>query len=75
MPRDPTREEELLTALEFLPLAITQFTCYINRGTPRATIQKYLNEYYLGEEKQHKLLSLSPSEDIELGRFNVSSHI
>jgi hypothetical protein len=59
LPEDKSSEEDfinLIQALEWLPLAITQAAAYIGVKAPRMTISKYLSLFGRKEENQAKLL-------------------
>ncbi|KAF2786064.1 hypothetical protein K505DRAFT_368547 [Melanomma pulvis-pyrius CBS 109.77] len=47
----------LIRALDRIPLAISQATTYINRGAPRTTASKYLDEFWKNEKKRTSLLN------------------
>ncbi|KAF4469884.1 Kinesin light chain [Fusarium albosuccineum] len=48
---------DLLRALDYIPLAITQAAAYINRRAPRASIQTYLNAFRESDKKKGSLLN------------------
>ncbi|GKT48975.1 nephrocystin-3 [Colletotrichum spaethianum] len=48
---------ELLQALEYMPLAITQAAAYILRRAPRMSPSKYLEEFRKSEKKRASLLN------------------
>ena len=47
---------ELLLALDYMPLAITQAAAYINRLGPRGSISKYLDFFYKNDRSKASLL-------------------
>ena len=60
LPNDQSAEDKwngLVTALECLPLAITQAAAYIAVNTPIMTISKYLGYFHRNEKDQVSLLS------------------
>ena len=48
---------DLLYALNYIPLTITQAAAYINRRAPRITISGYLNEFRRNDRKKESLLN------------------
>ncbi|KAJ4243339.1 hypothetical protein NW762_014825 [Fusarium torreyae] len=56
---------DLVRTLDCIPLAINQAAAYINRRSPRVTVESYLKEFY-GNEKQKD--SLLRSDKGDLGR-------
>ncbi len=48
---------ELLDALDYMPLAITQAAAHINKHWPRTTISSYTRELRISDKKREKLLS------------------
>ncbi|KAI3316921.1 hypothetical protein HD806DRAFT_399973 [Xylariaceae sp. AK1471] len=48
---------ELVEALEYMPLAISQAAAYIQKRAPRTSIGKYLAEFRKSEQKKSSLLS------------------
>jgi hypothetical protein len=48
---------DLLYALNYIPLAITQAAAYINRRAPCITISGYLNEFRRNDKKKENLLN------------------
>ncbi|KAK8123166.1 hypothetical protein PG984_011836 [Apiospora sp. TS-2023a] len=54
--RDRSHIEELATALEFMPLAIIEATCYISRMRPLWSVQRYLEQFRLSEARRTELL-------------------
>ncbi|KAH6989346.1 hypothetical protein BKA56DRAFT_513553 [Ilyonectria sp. MPI-CAGE-AT-0026] len=48
---------ELLHALNYIPLAITQAAAYINRRAPRVTVRSYLDDFRKSEQKKGSLLN------------------
>jgi len=49
---------ELLGAIDFMPLAISQAASYISRRAPRTTIATYMRDLRQGEESRKRLLKL-----------------
>ena len=47
---------ELLQALDFMPLAISQAAAYINQRAPRITVTKYLENFHKSEKYKERLL-------------------
>ncbi|KAI0439763.1 P-loop containing nucleoside triphosphate hydrolase protein [Xylaria telfairii] len=47
----------LVEALEYMPLAISQAAAYIQRTTPRTSISKYLEQFRKSEQKRSGLLN------------------
>jgi hypothetical protein len=65
---DKTEEataKDLVRTLDCIPLAVNQAAAYINRRSPRVTVESYLDEFY-GNEKQKD--SLLRSDKGDLGR-------
>jgi tetratricopeptide (TPR) repeat protein len=54
---DEDRTEDLLNALNYIPLAITQAAAYINRQGRRMTLSRYLDEFRKNERKKENLLN------------------
>ncbi|RNJ57579.1 hypothetical protein D7B24_005797 [Verticillium nonalfalfae] len=52
-----TAAEELVQILELIPLAVTQAVAYINRRTPRQSIQSYIQNFRKNEARQGSLLN------------------
>ncbi|KAJ5632319.1 P-loop containing nucleoside triphosphate hydrolase protein [Penicillium lividum] len=48
---------ELVTALDYMPLAIVQAASYIRQRTPRLTVQQYLEEFVKSDRKRTSLLA------------------
>ncbi|KAM0354792.1 hypothetical protein ACHAPU_000614 [Fusarium lateritium] len=48
---------ELLQALDFIPLAITQASAYINRRAPRESVRSYLDTFRQSDQKKSSLLN------------------
>ncbi|KAF5246035.1 hypothetical protein FAUST_1446 [Fusarium austroamericanum] len=48
---------DLLRALDYIPLAITQAAAYINRRAPRASVQTYLDAFRESDKKKGTLLN------------------
>ncbi|WPJ65269.1 hypothetical protein SMAC4_13900 [Sordaria macrospora] len=59
---DKDSAEELVRALEYVPLAISQAAAYIQRMSPRSSVKKYLAEFHKGESKRAQLLSHDEGE-------------
>ncbi|KAF2181719.1 hypothetical protein K469DRAFT_691807 [Zopfia rhizophila CBS 207.26] len=47
----------LISALDHIPLAISQATAYINRGAPRMTISRCLHDFRKNDKKKTNLLN------------------
>ncbi|KAH7625475.1 hypothetical protein B0T09DRAFT_387827 [Sordaria sp. MPI-SDFR-AT-0083] len=54
---DKDSAEELVRAVEYVPLAISQAAAYIQRMSPLTSVKKYLAEFHKGESKRAQLLS------------------
>ncbi len=54
--RDPEDANQLVQALDCIPLAVLQAAAFINLHTPRFTVRKYLQELLRGGEAQLQLL-------------------
>ena len=54
---DMNATTELVKALEYIPLAITQAAAYIQRMKPRSSIAKYLEAFWRSDRKKLSLLS------------------
>ncbi|KAH8586005.1 P-loop containing nucleoside triphosphate hydrolase protein, partial [Bisporella sp. PMI_857] len=48
---------ELLHALDYMPLAITQAAAFINQMAPRITVQKYLNSFRKSDKNKENFLN------------------
>ncbi|KAK3947691.1 hypothetical protein QBC32DRAFT_318570 [Pseudoneurospora amorphoporcata] len=59
---DKDSAEELVRALEYVPLAISQAAAYIQRRSPRSSVEKYLTEFSKGESKRAWLLGHDEGE-------------
>ena len=55
-PPDTDVAADLVDALDFVPLAISQAAAYIQARAPRSTLEKYLAEFQEGERKRSRLL-------------------
>jgi hypothetical protein len=55
-PGDSSEIAELVTVLEYMPLAIVQAAAYISNYLPRYSVAKYLEEYRKSERKRTSLL-------------------
>jgi tetratricopeptide (TPR) repeat protein len=53
---DEQRVAELLEALDYMPLAISQAAAYIRQRAPRISIAKYLGNFHRGERDRAALL-------------------
>jgi hypothetical protein len=53
---DADAAEDLIQALDYIPLAIGQAAAYIQERAPRSSIKKYLAEFQKSEHKKVKLL-------------------
>ncbi|KAF5683593.1 kinesin light chain [Fusarium denticulatum] len=49
---------KLLQALDYIPLAITQAAAYINRRSPRESIENYLEAFQESDQKRNSLLEV-----------------
>ncbi|KAH7122351.1 putative kinesin [Dendryphion nanum] len=47
----------LARALDYVPLAIDQAAAYINRGAPRVTVSRYLDDFWRNDRKRTSLLN------------------
>ncbi len=56
-----TELAQLVSALDRMPLAITQAAAYINQRAPRTSVLKYLKELGASDRKRESLLSESAS--------------
>ncbi|KAI5205800.1 hypothetical protein E4T39_02783 [Aureobasidium subglaciale] len=54
--------KQLVTVLEYMPLAISQAAAYINQRGPRFSIERYLDEFKRSEKSQTSLLSVDLRE-------------
>ncbi|KAK3946627.1 P-loop containing nucleoside triphosphate hydrolase protein [Pseudoneurospora amorphoporcata] len=59
---DKDSAEELVRALEYVLLAISQAAAYIQRRSPRSSVEKYLTEFSRGESKRAWLLGHDEGE-------------
>lgn len=48
---------ELVTALDFMPLAIVQAAAYISQRKPRYSVKRYLQNFRKGDDKRTRLLN------------------
>ncbi|KAF6780635.1 Kinesin light chain 5, partial [Colletotrichum musicola] len=53
---DDAAAVRLVGKLEYIPLAINQAAAYINKRSPRVTVQSYLSEFQRSEKKKGSLL-------------------
>ncbi|KAI0098742.1 P-loop containing nucleoside triphosphate hydrolase protein [Nemania sp. FL0031] len=65
---------ELVEALEYIPLAITQAVAYIQKRAPRFTLKKYLDEFRESEQLQLNLLQYD-SGDLRRSSYASNSII
>ncbi|KAF5987527.1 kinesin light chain [Fusarium bulbicola] len=49
---------KLLHALDYIPLAITQAAAYINRRSPRESVESYLEAFQESDQKKNSLLEV-----------------
>ncbi|EXA36844.1 hypothetical protein FOVG_12726 [Fusarium oxysporum f. sp. pisi HDV247] len=49
---------ELLQVLDYIPLAITQAAAYINRRSPRESVESYLEAFKESDQKKNSLLEV-----------------
>ncbi|KAH7160580.1 hypothetical protein B0J13DRAFT_581474 [Dactylonectria estremocensis] len=54
---DKTAAVDLLRALDYIPLAITQAAAYINRRAPRISVKTYLDAFRESDKKKSSLLN------------------
>lgn len=54
---DPAAGPALMRALDFMPLAISQAAAYILQGSPRISIQKYLDQFQETDADKTRLLA------------------
>ncbi|KAH7125055.1 hypothetical protein B0J13DRAFT_598998 [Dactylonectria estremocensis] len=54
---DKTATADLLDALDYIPLAITQAAAYINRRAPRISVKTYLDAFRESDKKKGSLLN------------------
>ncbi|KAH6976828.1 P-loop containing nucleoside triphosphate hydrolase protein [Ilyonectria destructans] len=54
---DKTAAADLLRALDYIPLAITQAAAYINRRAPRISVKTYLDAFRESDKKKGSLLN------------------
>ncbi|WPH01833.1 Hypothetical protein R9X50_00468700 [Acrodontium crateriforme] len=62
------RDNELIAALDFMPLAIVQAAAYIQRMRPRCSVQEYLQKLEKSEKSRARLLSMrwkAPYRDLQ----------
>ncbi|KAH7122670.1 P-loop containing nucleoside triphosphate hydrolase protein, partial [Dendryphion nanum] len=52
----------LVNALDYMPLAISQAAAYISQRVPRATVKRYLDEIWKGDQERAWLLDLDISD-------------
>ncbi|KAF7551854.1 hypothetical protein G7Z17_g4689 [Cylindrodendrum hubeiense] len=54
---DETAAMDLVSTLDFIPLAVNQAAAYINRRTPLVTIHSYLADFEKSEKRRESLLN------------------
>jgi tetratricopeptide (TPR) repeat protein len=69
---EPDDAAELIEALDYMPLAITQAAAYIGQRAPRITVSKYLQNFRNGERDQAALLSNDMGDSRRDGRSSNS---
>ncbi|RGP63231.1 kinesin light chain 3 [Fusarium longipes] len=62
---DESTAKHLVSTLDYIPLAVNQAAAYINRRSPRVTIESYLDEFHGNEKQKYSLLR---SDKGDLGR-------
>ncbi|KAL6823409.1 P-loop containing nucleoside triphosphate hydrolase protein [Trichoderma camerunense] len=70
-PSDAGLAEDLVKALECIPLAISQAAAYIQARKPRSSIEKYLAEFRKSERESMKLLKYEAND---IGRDEETSN-
>ncbi|KAI1179044.1 P-loop containing nucleoside triphosphate hydrolase protein [Nemania sp. FL0916] len=53
---------QLVEALEYIPLAISQAAAYIQRSAPRASVKKYLDDFRKGDQEKSSLLNYNSGD-------------
>ena len=69
---DKEEELELLKALDYMPLAISQAAAFIEQRAPRMTISRYLNDVRKSEEDRARLLKQDVGDSRRDGRASNS---
>ena len=69
---DEHNATELLQALDYMPLAITQAAAYIEQRAPRMTISRYLNEIRRSDHDRARLLKKDVGDSRRDGRASNS---
>ncbi|KAG9568778.1 hypothetical protein KCU77_g642, partial [Aureobasidium melanogenum] len=59
---DDTTTKQLVAALEYMPLAISQAAAYINQRGARSSVQQYLEEFERSERSRMRLLTVNSRE-------------
>lgn len=59
---DNTTTKQLVAALEYMPLAISQAAAYINQRGARSSVQQYLEEFERSERSRMRLLTVNSRE-------------
>ncbi|KAF6806307.1 Kinesin light chain 5 [Colletotrichum musicola] len=62
---------ELVSALDYIPLAVNQAAAYINRRSPRVSVMSYLDKFRTSEKQKDSLLR---SDKGDLGRHDGVSN-
>lgn len=70
-PSDASLAENLVKALECIPLAISQAAAYIQARKPRSSIEKYLGEFRKSERESIRLLNYEAND---MGRDEQTSN-
>ncbi|KAL5087837.1 hypothetical protein Trisim1_007488 [Trichoderma cf. simile WF8] len=70
-PLDAGSAKDLVKALEYIPLAISQAAAYIQARGPRSSIEKYLAEFRKSERESTKLLNYEAND---MGRDEETSN-
>jgi hypothetical protein len=63
-----TEKRELIKALEYIPLAISQAGAYIASRSPRMTVSTYLELFWQSESSQEHLLNYDGAKDLRRDR-------
>jgi tetratricopeptide (TPR) repeat protein len=63
---------ELLNALDYMPLAITQAVAYIQQRAPRMSVKRYLEDFRKSERDQSRLLTTDLGDARRDGRASNS---
>jgi hypothetical protein len=59
---DGTTAKQLVAALEYMPLAVSQATAYIKQRGPRSSIKRYLDAFEKSEKSRTSLLTVNLRE-------------